>query len=90
MSIVILDFLHWPVCFVMAPLYCAAICLLLLASTGHAFSPSAFKLPPGFKIAVYKDGLPNARSLARSQANRTAEIVYVSTNAANQVALRKL
>jgi hypothetical protein len=67
----------------MAALHWAA--LVLLASTSLAFNPSDFRLPPGFQISVYRADLPNARSLARSQANRKSEIVYVSTNSANRV-----
>jgi hypothetical protein len=59
--------------------------LFLSTSRGLAFDPKDYKLPPGFQISVYKDGLTNARSLTRSQADGKAEIVYVSTMSANKV-----
>ena len=66
----------------------ATILLILLqpglpwsAWAGVSFSSQAISLPPGFRIAVFADGLPNARSLSMGPDG----IVFVGTRKAGRV-----
>lgn len=54
---------------------------VFLCSTAlaRAFDPAEIKLPAGFKIALYAENLPQARSLALGEAPGPAVIVYVSS-----------
>ena len=72
-----------PVRAVLAATAAAAALLGLLLPTpclALPFDASKFKLPPGFSISLYADGLHAARSLALSGAQHgKATIVYLSS-----------
>ncbi|GAB4822644.1 hypothetical protein N2152v2_009690 [Parachlorella kessleri] len=64
-----------------AVLTAALLCQLIRASAQvrQLSDPAAVKVPPGFKLEIYKDEITNARSMTVSRATGQATIVYVGS-----------
>ncbi len=73
------DFSGMLVAFLM--LTTSALLLAAFAEEAKTSPLDKLKVPPGFKVQLYKDGLPNARSMALSSSG----ILFVGTRTAGSV-----